>query len=466
MSAVSAERERPAWIRLLPAVVLAAVAAAYSNCLRASYQFDDWSVIVDEPPVSSLSAWWASLPAIRPLLKLTYALNNSLDLREMGFHLFNIGVHAANAILVFALLERLARREKVKPVSATMMALTGALLFALHPVQTEAVTYISGRSTSLAAFFSLASLLAWIAGRTRSRQSAFWMIFSAVLFALALLVKETAVVVPLAILLWESARLRRSPSFPGPLRIPWAHLGILAAGLLSAAFSPTYRRFLSVSLQARGIGANLLTQADATIYLLGQLVRFDRLNADPALPVLDWSLGVALEAFLLIALLAVGLLSIRHRPALAFGILWFFLFLAPTNSFLPRLDVANDRQLYLAMLGPVWLLVWSVGNLLPRRPVAPLALLACATLLLGMATWQRNLVYADEITFWMDVARKSPHNARAFNNLGYAYALQARNVDAEKAFQRALELNPHDVRAAVNLRLLREGALLSRPPHP
>lgn len=458
MSAGSAGRERPAWIRLLPAVViLAAVAASYSNCLRASYQFDDWSVIVDEPPVSSLAAWWASLPAIRPLLKLTYALNNSLDLRKVGFHLFNIGIHAANVILVFALLERLARREKVKPVSAMMMALTGALLFALHPVQTEAVTYISGRSTSLAAFFSLASLLAWIAGRTRSRQSALWMIFSAVLFALALLVKETAVVVPLAILLWESGTFRP---------IPWAHLGILAAGLVAAAFSPTYRRFLSVSLHARGIGANLLTQADATIYLLGQLVRLDRLNADPALPVLGWSLGVALEAFLLIALLAVGLLSIRHRPALAFGILWFFLFLAPTNSFLPRLDVANDRQLYLAMLGPVWLLVWSVGTLLPRRPVAPLALLACGALLLGMATWQRNLVYADEITFWMDVTRKSPHNARAFNNLGYAYAVQARNADAEKAFQRALELNPHDVRAAVNLRLLREGALMSRSPHP
>jgi len=473
----------PAWIRLVsPALIVAAVAAAYSDAWHASFQFDDWRVIVDEPKVGSLGAWWSSLPAIRPLLKLSYALNNSLPFRLAGFHLVNIALHAGSSLLACALLRRLALRGGAAPGRARVMASMGALLFALHPVQTEAVTYISGRSTSLAAFFTLASLLAWIEARAgsasslpapgmRGRRSGVWLAaVSALLFALALLAKETAAVLPLAILLWESGNLRRAAARGAPpaerLKIPWAHLAILAGALALAARSAIYRYLLATSLHARGFWSNILTQASATTYLTRQLIRFDRLNADPALPVEAFlTAGLALKILLLGALLTLGLVWMRRRPAPAFGILWFFLFLAPTNSLLARLDVANDRQLYLAILGPVWLVIWTARRL-PLEPLAPVALLACLALLLGLATYHRNLVYADEISFWRDVTRKSPHNGRAFNNLGYAYAVQARHADAEKAFVRALEIDPGDVRAAVNLRLLREGALMSRSSPP
>ena len=243
---------------------------------------------------------------------------------------------------------------------------------------------------------------------------------------------------------------------------------MLGAAGIAAALSPTYRHLFSTSVNVRSIGVNLLTQAHAVVYLMGQLVRFDRLNADPMLAVIDtWTPRAAVDVAIVVGLIAFGIAALRRRPAIAFGILWFFLWLLPTNSILPRLDVANDRQLYLALIGPAWLVASAVGTLAAKRgPVFPVAAALLLAVGLGTATHRRNQVYADEIVFWEDVTRKSPENGRAFNNLGYAYALASKNDAAEAAFRRALALDPRDVRAAANLRLLREGALTRPPRHP
>jgi hypothetical protein len=117
------------------ALIAAAVALAYANALTARFQFDDWNVIVDQPKVHSIAAWWGSMPGIRPLLKLSYALNYTISPSPILFHFENVGIHAANACLIFALLAKRTTRA---------IALTTALIFALHPVQTEAVTYVTG----------------------------------------------------------------------------------------------------------------------------------------------------------------------------------------------------------------------------------------------------------------------------------------------------------------------------------
>jgi hypothetical protein len=243
---------------------------------------------------------------------------------------------------------------------------------------------------------------------------------------------------------------------------------VLGAAGIAAALSPTYRHLFATSVNVRSIGVNLLTQAHAVVYLMGQLVRLDRLNADPMLAVIDtWTPRVAADVAIVVALIALGIASIRRRPVIAFGILWFFVWLLPTNSLLPRLDVANDRQLYLALVGPAWLVASVVGTLAAKRgPAFPLAAALVLGTGLGAATHHRNRVYANEIFFWEDVTRKSPENGRAFNNLGYAYAQASRSDDAEAALRRAVLLDPHDVRATVNLRLLREGALTPEARHP
>lgn len=446
--------------RAVPAALLAAVAIAYSNALHASFQFDDWTAIVGDARVRSLVAWWASLPGIRPLLKLSYTLNHAIGLGALGFHAVNVAIHAGCACLAYSFLLGRARRRGVDSDRAVLAAGIGAAIFALAPVQTEAVTYASGRSASLAALLALASVVVWVEGRARGRAA--WVRgLSPVLFAASLGVKETTIVLPAALLVAGDDGERR-----GRWRDALPHLGIAAAALVLMTASPTYRHLADVSFSTRSVAANLATQSRAVVWLAEQIVRPDLLNADPALPAAArWTWGAAIAAAAIAGAVAWAWRARRARPEAAFGILWFFLWLIPTNSVVPRLDVANDRQVYLALLGPAAIVAWGISCTRAGRRMLAAAFVVLVTAL-GTATFQRNEVYRSETLFWEDVVAKSPLNARAFNNLGYAYALAARRAEAEQAFVHALALDPGYVQAGVNLRLLREGALTHPPPGP
>jgi tetratricopeptide (TPR) repeat protein len=437
-------------------VLLAAVAAAWASSFVGTFQFDDWNVIVNEPRVASLAAWWGSMPGIRPLLKLSWAANQQSGLGIAGFHAVNLAIHATSAFLVLRLLRRVAERTGATGPGARAAPLFGALLFALHPVQTESVTYLSGRSASMAGALALGSAVAWLSGRERR---AGWMAagLSPLLFAAALATRESAAVLPAALLLLDAVDVR-GPFRPGDsLRAQWAHLAVLGvAGVLFAA-SPVYVRMAARSVALRPPWVNLLTHLDAVAWLGRQVVRIDRQVADPALPVVH-SLGprVALAGAAILGALILGLVWLRRRPALAFGVLWFLVWLPPTGWWLPRPEPASERQLYLAILGPawlggLWLARWAAAGGI-RRLAAGAVVVA-----LGSFTAARARVYADEVSFWEDAVAKAPGNPRAHANLGFALAARCRTAEAEAALERALELDPAQLRAAVNLRLLREG---------
>ena len=455
-------------------VLLAAVLATWATSFAGTFQFDDWNVIVNERRVASLAAWWESMPGIRPLLKLSWAANHASGLGLAGFHAVNLALHAAASLLALRLLRRVAERTGASGAGARAAPLLGALLFALHPVQTEAVTYLSGRSASLAGALALGSAVAWLSGRERAAGWRAWGL-SPLLFAAALATKESAVVLPAALLLLEAVDVRRPFSWTAALRAVAPHLAVLAVAAALFAASPVYGRMMARSAELRSPWVNLLTHLDAVGWLAGQLLRVDRLVADPALPAVE-ALGarLALTGAALLAGLAWAIASMRRRPALAFGILWFLLWLPPTGWWLPRPDPANERQLYLSLLGPAWLAglglaPWVAAGGARRLVVGALVLA------LGAVTAARSLVYADEVRFWEDVVAKAPANPRAHNNLGFALSARCRTAEAESAILRALALDPGYLRAAVNLRLLREGVPLGpaepacppvRPPPP
>jgi hypothetical protein len=434
-------------------ILLTAVLATWASSFGGTFQFDDWNVIVNEPRVASLSAWWGSMPGIRPLLKLSWAGNRESGLGLAGFHAVNLAFHAASALLALRLLLRLAERTGAIGASARAAPLLAALLFALHPVQTEAVTYLSGRSASMAGALALGSMVAWLSGQERGIGWMAWGL-SPILFALALATKESVVVLPAALLLLEGVDVRR------PFRWREAHLIVLAIAAALLAASPVYGRMMDKSAALRSPWVNLLTHVDAVAWLAGQVLRIDRLVADPALPdVLALGARVALEGLALLAALFWGLASLRRRPALAFGLLWFLLWLPPAGWWLPRPDPANERQLYLSLLGPAWLAGLGLAPWAAAGGVRRLAVVSLV-LALGAVTAVRSLVYADEVRFWEDVVAKAPANPRAHNNLGFALSLRCRTAEAEGAILRALALDPGYLRAAVNLRLLREGVPL------
>ena len=433
--------------RLSPVLILAGtVAVVYLNSFRGAFQFDDYLVIVDNAGVHSWSAFLAGLPrGIRPLLKFTYTLNWTSGLGLFGFHLVNVALHAANAVLLFLLASRVVG-------TSGFAALLSALLFAVHPVQTEAVTYICGRSVSLMAFFYLGSLLAYLRGRERRSRSLLYLA-SPILFLLATASKEVALTLPFALVLCEAVRRERT-GWEEVFRaqaVHWVLLGSLAVLFIAHA---GYGRLLEVCFDIRGAADNLSTQLHGIPYLLSRLFLPHALNFDPDLPVFSgWSTVLLPEALLLSALLAAGFIGLWKRSAAGFGILWFFLHLVPTNSFIPRFDVANERQLYLSSWGLFLALAYGADLLRERcgaRWVTAVAVLLVVAL--GGFTVSRNAVYRSQVALWEDTARKSPGKARVQNNLGYSYELAGRFKEAEAAYLKALLTDPGYSLARWNLK--------------
>lgn len=436
-------------------VLVIAVALAYANAFTASYQFDDFAAILANPATRTLGDWWRALPGIRPLLKLSYALAAEFGGGPMAAHATNIAIHALNACLLCALWRRWLPSLAPPLERADRAALLGALLFALHPAATEAVAYASGRSISLAASFALAAWLADDIARTQpSRRALAW--GGPALFALALAVRETALVVPLVPLL-------RAWACGEPLRAEARRLHryalVLGAAAIAAVATPGYHVFFAVSLATREFAAQAMGQLLAHGYLLTHPL-LGRTNIDPDLRVpTAWSPMLAGCALLLVALLA-AMIGARRRAAwLAFAIGWYVVQLAPANSLLPRLDLVNDRHLYLALAGPMLALACVFAHVAARERTRTLAYAAafalCATS--ALATVRRNADYRSETALWQATVRDSPQKARAWLNLGYAYRLDGDAVRAAAAYRCALMLEPANAQAAIDLDLVAPG---------
>jgi len=439
-----------------PFLLTCTLTLAYLNSLQGAFQFDDYNVIVNNPLVHSWSAWLADLfHGIRPFLKLTYTLNWTMGGGLFGFHLLNLAVHCGNTTLVYSIAGRILRdqTEGAATPGTQMAAFLTALLFAVHPVQTEAITYICGRSTSLMALFYLAGFYAYQCGVEENRPVLLYAV-GPFLFILAMLSKEVAVTLPAALLLWELCR-RDSGNIKILLRrqgIYWLLFGIFLALML---FHPRYVGLLQFSAETRSLRDNILSQANGICYLLSRLIWLYRLNIDPDLPVIShWTQLLVGQAAMLIFLVVLGVAMVRKKPCFGFGILWFFLHLVPTNSLIPRLDIANERQLYLSGFG-LYLMAGQGASLLyagMRRGKCVVFLgLAVVLLLLIAATVQRNHIYRDEISLWQDTVQKSPHKARGYNNLGYALFLAGRYGEARQAYNVALRMKPDFTLARNNL---------------
>lgn len=420
--------------------LLAATALAYFNALGAGFQFDDFNVIVDNPAVHGLAAWWAQVDSMRPLLKLGYALNWSSDQGAFGFHLVNLLLHLTNIALVWRLSTYFPRPPEWPAERSDLARLIQTALFALHPIQSEAVTYVSGRSMSQMAMFTLAGLLLWLhADKPQSIRRA----LALLCFFAAALSKEVALIAPFLLCLFPRALDRRAT---------WILIAASALMTLALFLGLGYQRLLSEPL-VRSIGDNLLSELNALFYLLGQLLAPHALNIDPDLPELHgFSSLSALQASVLVAFLLIAWQRQRTWPWLAFGLGWFMLLLLPSHTLIPRQDLASERHLYLASLG----LFWIVAALLSSAhwPWLRRTIVLLLITLGGAFSLARNADYRDEISLWQITVTQSPGKARVWNNLGYAYHLAGRLPEARAAYLQALRRDPAYAKARANLQRL------------
>ena len=382
----------------------------YANTLANGFVWDDVLLIVDNPRIKS----WDRIPELvtrplaqdtqyyRPLQGLTFLTDYAVNgLAPAGFHLTNVALHALVALLVY--------RVSRVILGDSVAALVAALLFAVHPIHTEAVAYLAGRTDSLSASFVLAALLLY-----RSP------LLSAGAFLLALLARESALVLPPLVVLLEA----------GGVVAPRRRLERYAAYAVVVALYAAMRvAFLGhqpvhVATAAFPLGMRLLTMPKVVVSYLGLLVLPLRLHMErevvPVASVLDPSFVAPASLLLLIAALVFGRRT-TARPIVV-GAVWFLVALLPFANVIPLDAFMAEHWLYVPSMGVFMAAGWRITQSLrgPRRvPVA--AVLAVVLAAYAARTVWRNTEWATEASIFEATVRDSPASFRALSNLGRVY---------------------------------------------
>jgi hypothetical protein len=402
-----------------------------------SFQFDDFGNLVRDPATTDVGLVVAQFfERLRPLTRLSYTLDAGLfGLRPAGFLATNLLLHLVTVALVFAL----ARRRV-----GTEVAVVAALVFSLQPANAEVIAYVSGRSTGLMTPLLLGALLL----HDRGARPGAW-----ALFLLACLAKEVALVFPLLVAVWEAARVE---SRPGQARQVAGYTALAAVAAVLLLASGRYRELLDYSLTLRPMLDNLLANGRAVPQMLSLWFRPWALSADHAF---DPQAHAALSDVGIIAMVLVCVAAIamrRQAPLLLLACVWPIAALLPTNSLLPKVDLVTEKPLYLAWAGPAIAIGYGARllyahartRLTARFTAASGAALLC--LCAGACAW-RVSVWSDPTTLWLEATARAPDKSRCWNNLGMAHFIAGRDVEARRAFLRALRLDPTNTLAEDNL---------------
>jgi protein O-mannosyl-transferase len=504
---------RRAWPWAL--LIVLAGSLAYASSFRGVFVFDDIPALTDNPSIRSFRS--ALQPPLglttsgRPVLNLSFALNYAsaptgvrdaftpdhpggeaaVRLNARGYHAVNLAVHLAAALTLFGL----ARLAFASPplanrtgAIATPAAAAVAALWAVHPLTTQAVTYVVQRAESLMGLFYLLTLYcaARAVGAPPARRR-WWVIAAVAACALGMGTKEPMITAPLMVMLWDVV-FGRGTTPGGPRQRWWLYAALWGTLIIPIAIAMTgeTQGRLALGLIARpeqaeavGVGGTwtawtyLLAQTDVVLHYL-------RLAFVPWPLVFDhygWvppgSLAsVASQGAVLVVLLALSIGGLLRRHPAGFAGAWFFVILAPTSSIVPiPTEIAAEHRMYLPLAGVIALVVGSAAvwlgsdrraearrGMVGRSRVA--AVLAVALVaLLSVLTHARNQDYASDARLWQDTVEKRPSNARARYNHGLNLMKAGRFEEAAAQMEIAAALPAdRETAAAVHLQL---GAALS-----
>ena len=439
---------------------LIAVYWAYGPALHGPFVFDDTGQQFALPNAALPLATW--IGPIRPVLMFTYWVNTQIAFQEpYSFHVVNLLVHYINAALIFLIVRRLlAARGGLSTRAIDLFAAFAGSLFLLHPAQTEAVAYISGRSESLSALFAAAAYAVFL---YRPKPASPWISACAVLalFACAVFSKEQAIVLPGLFLLtdiWLN---------PGrgiqTVRSNWRiYLPISAIGVAALFAFRNLLRGIGTSTAYSGASAGfgmkdlpwyryLFTEFRALFEYIGMFLFPTGLNLDWDFPISRTILdhGSILGLMVLLAMAAAAWRFRSRFPLAGFGFFLFLLLLAPTSSILPIKDAVAERRLYLPMLGPLLILVDLVSRLkIDRKTLAGAGLVIL--LIATVVTHARAEVWSNPITLWEDTVSKSPNKSRDHLQLAAAYYDQGKFDLALAEYQKASQIDPPEYSMLLN----------------
>jgi len=436
----------------------------YLNALPGAFHYDDFHHIVENRSIRDLGgykAWFTDpgsfsstgAPMYRPLTLLSFALNYRFGGYDpAGYVMVNILLHALCALLVFMLLRRLGVPGG--------LAVGGALIFALHPLQTETVNYISSRASLLCGVFHLLSLLSAHTFWQKESFGLSWLVLSCFFFCLALLSKSLGITLPFALLLLFFFSAAKEGWWP-PRRVWFIFSVLLLFGILYLGFRCLIGQWTFVSPDPpRGVWVNLLTQARAIVFYLRLTFFPVHLSVDHAFSESRsfFEFGAAASILLLLLFLAAALRFWKRLAGFGFFYLWFILTLLPTSSVIPLNHIVSEHRLYLPLIGfalgasDIWVSLDADLSLWGRRlaRTAIILIIVCYSVL----TVERNNEWQSELCLWRDALRKSPKSDTTLINLGNAERQHGNLKRAWWYFARVLEFHPSDFEARANLAAL------------
>jgi protein O-mannosyl-transferase len=492
--------------RYLILVVIALVGAlAYSNTFTVPFQFDDHAYVVNNPTLrtfqyfispSEVTTLGQQSPTSFPIAlrsafmtrivgHLSLAINYHLHgLHVVGYHMFNLMIHILNGILIYLIVMAILETEYFSSPSRKEtlnlhLIIPGAcsLLFVSHPIQTQAVTYISQRFTSLATLFYLLSLLLYIRFRTSSPgrgRSVYYTIGLGSAVA-AMLTKEFTFTLPIIIALFEITFLSGNGRNRIRTLIPFAAtlliiplLIFIQQGTLKALDS-TMRSMTAADETNIPRVHYLLTQFRVVILYIRLLFFPIGQNVDHAVSVYTspFDLPTLFSFISLLALFSFGVYLYfaakrkKEYPELklaSFGIIWFFVTLSVESSVIPLGELVAEYRVYLPSVGMivafVSIVIYAVrrvSTVWSQRPGVFYGVLGVVVISLAIGTYLRNTVWASEVSLWEDAAKKNPDKIRPLQNLGMYYSQQGRLAEAEEKLQKAIRINPRNYELHNNL---------------
>jgi tetratricopeptide (TPR) repeat protein len=471
-------------------ILLCVVAlACYSSSFAAPFIFDDVHWIVQQPVHHALESLQPALQySRRPLWNFSLAANYALGgLDPRGYHLLNVAVHLAAGVVLFELVRRTLLLDRVAVSfqlairqagslsprgDANWLALAVALIWVVHPLQTESVTYIVQRCESMMGLFYLLCLYCVLRG-SQSPRGWPWYAAAALAFALGIGSKEVMITAPLVVLAYD--RIFLAGSWRDVLRRRWGlYLAMLPpllwlTGRIVPAIGPSVDSSAGFGVQNVTAWQYLCSQPGVILHYLRLAFWPDRLCLDYQWPVARTPWEIIVPGAVIASLLLASLAALRYWPKIGFLGLTFFVILAPTSSIMPIRDLAVEHRMYLPLAPLTALFVlgfyraagWAllpVESSRARKPNLQKTISAAALVLvviaLGWRTYQRNADYVDPIRLWQKALEVAPHNFRVHHNLAFDLHIRGRYEEATQHYRIVLQNAPDHARAHYNLATL------------
>jgi tetratricopeptide (TPR) repeat protein len=462
-------------VGLAAAAIVFIGALVYSNSFAGRFIFDDRTILEDASIRQLWPPWTAMFSpnnVARPVIGLTFAINYRISgLEVWSYHLLNLLIHLLAALALFGIVRRALLSERMCQrfgTAATALAASVALVWAVHPLQTQSVTYIIQRGESLMGLMYLVTLYAVI--RAAQSASKRWIVAAVVACAVGMATKPVMATAPIIAMLFDVVFI--TGSLKTSLRRRWALYATLGSTwiILAATIAAPTPADWSVGFKMKSLTPveYLQTQFGVIVHYLRLALWPDALVLDYAWPVARTASAIIPFAAIIISLIAATLWALARRPAVGFLGAWFFLILAPTSSVMPIADLAFEHRMYLPLAAVVALCIigaYRIGQKLIARFLQSAAQrkqvgqfvgaggLAIIVAALASLTFLRNTYYQSEIVMWADIVKKRPANVRAHNNLGMFLAERGQYAEALAHFDEACRLNPDDALAKNNLAL-------------